>query len=200
MAINKRIVLSFLTIVGVVALVAAIAVAAFSDQASLTGNTLSTGTADLKIAPEAASPGTYEDSITGFDFDDIVPGGSDTFLFWLNNDSGFPMSIEAETSITSDTATDPTLSELVNLTLVCDTDKDTSFADETSVTMTVNAFEGNPTSIDTTLATDTGSTDGTGADEVQCKVTAELDESATNDVAASDLEFDITFTGTQVIP
>ena len=77
---NTRILLSVLTILGVVALAGTGAYAAFSAQATNTGNTFGAGTLTLQINPGASpSPAPV------FSFTDIVPGQSKSGLFKLHN-------------------------------------------------------------------------------------------------------------------
>jgi hypothetical protein len=57
-----------------------------SQQAVLAGNTIETATADLRVSKDGA---TYNDSLTGFDFANVVPGGSAVpaagYGFYLKN-------------------------------------------------------------------------------------------------------------------
>lgn len=66
-----------------------------SQQNVLTGNTISTTTANLQISLDNDS---YSNSRTGFDFSNIVPGGaavpSAGYSFYLRNSGGTPLSIK----------------------------------------------------------------------------------------------------------
>lgn len=63
-----------------------------SQQAVLAGNTIETATADLRVSQDGS---TYTDSLTGFDFADVVPGGSAVpaagYNFYLKNFGGTPL-------------------------------------------------------------------------------------------------------------
>ncbi len=67
-----------------------------SQQATLTGNTISSASADLRIGTSAS---TFSASRTGFSFQDIVPGGPampvDGYTFYLKNYGTAPLAIKA---------------------------------------------------------------------------------------------------------
>jgi hypothetical protein len=62
-----------------------------SQQNVLVGNTISTATANLQLSTDGT---TYGDSKTGFDFNNIIPGGSAVpsagYSFYLKNAGGTP--------------------------------------------------------------------------------------------------------------
>lgn len=66
-----------------------------SQQNSLTGNTISTASASLQISRDGSS---YNYLLPGFDFTDIVPGGSPMPIagqpFHLKNNGGTPLSLK----------------------------------------------------------------------------------------------------------
>jgi len=66
-----------------------------SQQASLTGNTIQSATADLRIGTTAS---TFDASRNGFAFKDIVPGGSampaDGFSLYLKNYGTAPLNLK----------------------------------------------------------------------------------------------------------
>ncbi len=83
----KRIILSLLIIAGVSASGVTATKALLSDQATLTANTFSTGTVDLKISTsQALSGGTFVDQKVGFT-DKVLPGQTISELLWLKNSS-----------------------------------------------------------------------------------------------------------------
>src|SRR3989344_761954 len=84
---NTRIALSGLSILTTLALVGGATFALFSDSATSTDNTFSSGNASLLIANNDASPGTYAESIAGVSFSDIAPGFTMDKDFWLKNHS-----------------------------------------------------------------------------------------------------------------
>ncbi len=66
-----------------------------SQQNSLTGNTISTATANLQLSTDGT---TFSGSHIGFDFNNIVPGGSAVpttgYPFYLKNGGGTPLNIK----------------------------------------------------------------------------------------------------------
>jgi len=66
-----------------------------SQQASLTGNTIQSATADLRIGTSAS---TFDTNRNGFSFKDIVPGGAampvDGFSFYLKNYGTAPLNLK----------------------------------------------------------------------------------------------------------
>ncbi|HET7320655.1 MAG TPA: hypothetical protein VFI84_03690 [Candidatus Saccharimonadales bacterium] len=63
-----------------------------SQQAVLTGNTIETASADLRLSTDGT---TYSNSLVGFDFSNVVPGGSAVpaagYNFYLKNFGGTPL-------------------------------------------------------------------------------------------------------------
>lgn len=66
-----------------------------SQQATLTGNTIQSASADLRIGTSAS---TFAASRTGFSFQDVIPGGpavpTDGYSFWLKNYGTAPLSLK----------------------------------------------------------------------------------------------------------
>jgi hypothetical protein len=66
-----------------------------SQQNVLAGNTISTATANLQLSTDGT---TYADSRTGFDFNNIIPGGSAVpaagYSFYLKNAGGTPLTLK----------------------------------------------------------------------------------------------------------
>lgn len=66
-----------------------------SQQNTLTGNTISTATANLQISKDGTS---FSETSVGFDFSDIVPGGAAMPItgqpFYLKNGGGTPLSLK----------------------------------------------------------------------------------------------------------
>lgn len=71
-----------------------------SQQDTLTGNTIETATANLQLSTDGTN---YSDSHSGFDFNNIVPGGQAVpttgYPFYLKNFGGTPLSLKL--SVTS---------------------------------------------------------------------------------------------------
>ena len=179
MTINKRVAISFLTIVGVMSLVVALTVAVFSGNATLSNNSLDTGSADLQIAEVTTSCGTFSGSITpGIQAINLAPGQSDTKDFCLKNNSDSNISLDV--TVGSVTVNSNTLTpSLVNLSVECAGEglKDVGTVAAPNMSVVI-----------TTL---------THLQEKECVITAQLDSSATNADANKILNFDVEFTGTQ---
>jgi hypothetical protein len=78
-----------------VGLTGSAAFAVLQSQNTLTGNTISTATANLQLSIDGT---TYTTSKVGFDFNNIVPGGSAVpttgYSFYLKNAGGTPLGIK----------------------------------------------------------------------------------------------------------
>jgi len=91
---NFQPLLRAVTVMAVVgAIVSGVTFAALtSQQAVLAGNTIETATADLRVSQDG---NTYTNSLTGFDFANVVPGGSAVpaagYNFYLKNFGGTPL-------------------------------------------------------------------------------------------------------------
>lgn len=88
-----------------------------SQQAVLTGNTIETASADLRVS---ADGNTYNSTLAGFDFADIVPGGAAVptagYNFYLKNFGGTSLMLKLSVSSTVANASDVDLSK-VNVVL-----------------------------------------------------------------------------------
>ena len=173
MKINKRIAISFITIAGVLTAVVGITLAQFSDTATLTGNTLSTATPNLKISGDCS---TYSTSAPGITSDSLYPGESRTKHFCLRNDSDgdLGMGITASAHITSGSL-DP---DLVAVTIDCGLGQ---------VPVALN---------DTT--SDLITTIDPGGAVASCTISQTFSKTATNSASNRTLHYTVTFTGTQV--
>jgi len=179
MTINKRVAISFITIVGVMSLVVALTIAQFSNNATLGSNSLETGSSNLQIAEVTASCGTFSGSISpGILVDDLAPGQSGTKDFCLKNNSESDISLDVTVGSVGINLGDLDQS-LVNLSVEC--------AEEGSVSVGTVAAP-NTSVVITTL---------THLQEKECVITAQLDASADNEDSSKTLNFDVVFTGTQ---
>lgn len=84
-----------LVVGAVAAVVSGVTFAALdSSSASLTGNTVSSATADLQVSTNGT---TYGATRAGFDFEDVVPGGDPAptagHAFWLRNTGTFDLAL-----------------------------------------------------------------------------------------------------------
>ena len=83
---------SLMVVGGVAVLVGGVTFAALNDSATLTGNTISSDTADLQVS----NGGAYGDDVNGFVVENVVPGTGKTYSFYLKNGSDFPMKVSAK--------------------------------------------------------------------------------------------------------
>lgn len=69
-----------------------------SQQATLTGNTISSASADLRIGTTSATSTAFADTHAGFSFKDIIPGGpampADGFTFYLKDAGTAPLALK----------------------------------------------------------------------------------------------------------
>ncbi len=84
-----------------------------SQQAVLTGNTIETATADLRVSADGT---TYTNTLAGFDFANIVPGGAAVptagYNFYLKNFGGTPLLLKLGVSSTVANASNVDLSKV----------------------------------------------------------------------------------------
>ncbi len=206
--INKRIVISGLSILSSLALMAGASFALFSDSASSQDNKFSTGNADLQIAEDVVpqgDPGTYFDSITGVSFSDIAPGFTMNKDFWLKNNSAgdFGMNLTVDLNDLKGTTPDP-LDDNLMVMFRCDTDQTPGIneGDATTVSKSVaDWLTGDPVALPSVGANEGASnaTTASDQDELLCRMTASLSSEVGNAVEGTDLSFDVFFEGTQSI-
>ena len=100
----KKVLLSL----GIIALVAGVVAGAtfafFSDTATVEGNTFSTGSADLEI--RRVDAGSWGDSISGVDFDNIYPGWVAEETIQLRNDSSADIGMDIVPEFEREAGTD----------------------------------------------------------------------------------------------
>jgi hypothetical protein len=178
----KRILLSL----GVITVVAGAAVvgtqALLSDSVTLTANTFSTGSVDLEISTDNV---TFADTSVGFSETDLMPGDKASAFFWLQNLSDVDMTLTGQANINHSTSEiDPTLVE-VSLTPVDGGGSPITGA--VTTTFTIQEWE----DAIRTLGNDL---DASTTQRYMMEVT--IDESVTTENGS--IDFDFTFTGTQV--
>lgn len=105
-------------IIVVIAAVSGVTFAALqSQQAKLTGNTIETATANLQLSTDGS---TFGASQTGFDFNNLVPGGQPVPQFgqniYLKNSGGTPLQLKLAITTTPSNPSNVDLSK-VNLLL-----------------------------------------------------------------------------------
>lgn len=101
---NKKIAMSFLSVVAAMALMGGSAFAAFTTSASATANTFSSGNAGIQLS--LLHDGTYTGSITSpFSDTNIGPGYSKVFTFYMFNSSATNLPLNLSATFTG--VTDP---------------------------------------------------------------------------------------------
>jgi hypothetical protein len=158
------------------------AYAVLQTQDSLTGNTISTATANLQISTDGVN---YSTTKAGFDFGNIVPGGPAVpvagYSFYLKNGGGTPVGLKLAVSSVPSNPGNVDLSKVnVILTTVGSGTSPQSFPLQSLV-------GGSQAILPTAL--------GAG-DNQQYKLQASMAGDAVNGGAASIGNIDFTFTGT----
>lgn len=150
-----------------------------SQQASLTGNSIQSATADLRIGTTAS---TFDSSRSGFTFKDVIPGGqampADGYSFYLKNYGTAPLSLKAVIGSTPTNASNIDLSK-VRLQI-------TRVDNETVQTASLQEF----------MATGLAITDPINPSSVvQYKLRAAMDEDAFTGTGAALSGIDLVFSG-----
>ncbi|MBP7832893.1 MAG: SipW-dependent-type signal peptide-containing protein [Candidatus Levybacteria bacterium] len=182
--LTTRIGISMFSILAAVGLLSGATFAFFTDTATSQDNTFATGTADLQIAVDNAGvPGAFGAEITApaIDEENIVPGFSKTYDFWLRNNSstGIDMSIAAALA---DIITTGNAGIQDQLTVQIDCGIIAGPA-------AVSGFTGGPYPVRATLSAGVN---------VPCEMTVSLPSSVDSSYQASSVRFDGVFTGTQL--
>lgn len=179
-----RLLTSGLIIFGVLAAVAGLSVAQFSDSVTIDNSTFATGTVDLQIALNTGAdvPGTFGSLITGPDVSGLLPSETETFEFWLkNNTTDGPVSLDISALLTGITTTHADMNENLLVGFSCNSGASAIAAKKLSDWTSSASFVA-PLSL------------AAGA-QTLCEMTATLDTDATASGGAS-ATFDTTFTGT----
>ncbi len=92
----KALARAVIVVAAVVIFVSSVTFAALqSQQSKLAGNSIQTATADLRLSTDGS---TYTDSVAGFNFHDLVPGGQPMpvtgYSFYLKNGGGTALSLK----------------------------------------------------------------------------------------------------------
>lgn len=187
---NKKIAVSAGSILASLTLLGGIAFAVFSDQATATANTFSSGNADLTIAPDTGSgPGTFASSISGASFSDIAPGFSDRFLFWLKNESTSDVDLDLTADVSSVAPPSSDLGGALLISWTCDTDGNGGLADNTpSSEFSPQDWEAGGNASIGTL---------TPGEQMICAMNARVPGTATDDISGETVSFDALYDATQ---
>lgn len=124
MNINRKIMMSGLSIVSALTLLGGTAFAAFTTTATATGNTFSTSNPDLRIQ----TSGGFSSSEVGFTESGLVPGGTPVvhnFNLW-NTNTGVDETMAATGQIVP-TAGDASLESSLNVRVTCNNGTDTGY-------------------------------------------------------------------------
>ncbi|GEM_PF-405292 len=162
-----------------------------SPAATLSGNTISTATADLKISTTTATSSTsFAVTKTGFSFANIVPGGSpaptDGNLFYLKNFGNVPMALKLSIGTTPVNAASVDLSKVYIVLTRLD---GTTAPQKLSVASLVASQTTGGLAITDNLA---------GVTAAQYKTQIAMDEDAFTGASATISGIDLVFTGTVV--
>jgi hypothetical protein len=150
-----------------------------SQQATLTGNSIQSATADLRIGTSAS---TFDTTRSGFTFKDVVPGGpampTDGYNFYLKNYGSAPLTLKVVIGSTPTNVSNIDLSKVkLQLTRVDnDTAQSASLQELTTTGLAITDPIG-PSSI------------------VQYKLRAVMDEDAFNGTGAALSGIDLVFSG-----
>ena len=182
---NKKILISGLSIVTTLILVGGSAFAAFSDTATSQNNTFATGDANLQIAADDNnSPGSYGNFIPAPAVNEtgIYPGFTKNYKFWLKNTSTSTINLNLAVDLSDIVTTgNSDIANQFKISFKC------GDADATNA-YSVNTWDSTSAkSLNMALSPDT---------QVQCKMTASL-ENVDNSYQNSSVRFDGLFTGTQ---
>lgn len=191
--VNRKIAMSAVSILAAIALMGGTTFAFFTDQASSTNNTFSTGNADLDIAPDTGTgPGGFAETISGPNFTGIIPGETRNFDFWLRNNSSTALGLDLLADIS---AINPVLDadqEIDNVLLIswnCDTDLDLSLGNNTPTSefSPRDWLNGGDESVGS-LASGT---------QMFCRMIGRLPSTADNTVAGETVVFDAVYNASQ---
>ncbi len=185
--INRRILLSGMSILASVSIATGAAFAVFTDTAQSTGNTFSTGNADLQIAQDldgvaGGSPGTFGNDIPAPAITEsgIFPNFSKTYFFWLKNNSTSTINLGLAANFAAVvTSVNPSIADQLNATLNCGGGPVGPF--------TINAWAVAPISLANSLLP--------GA-QIECSMVVSL-PNVDNTFQGSGVTFNGVFTGTQ---
>lgn len=193
---NKKIALSAMSILTSLALLGGATFALFTDAATSEDNTFASGNASLLIAEDVPnnSPGPFDESISGPNFDGLFPGDSRDFDFWLKNDSSSDIDLDLTadvSSITPEPDENQTIDNVLLVSWVCDLDGDLDLSDETPTA------EFSPRDWFNGGSADLGTL--TPDEQMLCRMTGRLPESADDTVVDQSVIFNVEYDGIQVL-
>lgn len=207
---SRKILISGLSIIATLGIVGAATFAYFSDVASSTGNTFSSGTLNLQLDDvNETTPG--ESVSLSLSATDFQPGASTSGFISLHNGGTISIAeveMAIDTSETADPGANSDLRDVLQLTVIVDdTTPDSTCTDGTDVTTTIDALVGNGGSPLTLKEFDDGGVDvydafltGTGLIPTATRnvcFTVTFDSTAGDIYQGDAVSTDFTFTGNQ---
>lgn len=198
--INKKIAMSALSIVTVVALVGGATFALFTDQATANDSTFASGNADLKLALDNGTgepaAGNFADSIESPDFTNLAPGFTGDMTFWMKNTSTSAISLDVVADLTdlTGTAGPGGVNNLPDALLVkwtCDTDDNGGLQDNTPTgEFSVNQWIAGGTASLGSLAP---------GNAIVCRMHSRVLPTAGNEIQGDSITFDTVYDATQAV-
>jgi len=152
-----------------------------SQQAVLTGNTIQSATADLRIGTSASS---FAASRAGFSFQDLIPGGppmpSDGNVFYLKNYGSAPLALKLTVgSVPTNTSNVDLAKVLVQITRV-----DSNVVQTASLQSLIEGYPANGLALTDLLSGNT-----TGTFKIRASMTADAFTGTSASIGAIDLVF-----------
>jgi predicted ribosomally synthesized peptide with SipW-like signal peptide len=195
--INKKIAMSAMSIVTVLALTTGATFALFTDTATAEDATFTAGTADLQVGLDTGSEGTvvFADSFPAPDFNNLQPGFTSETDFWVrnNSDTGIDLDVLADLAGLTETPGGDASNDLKNNLMIswnCDTDDDGSLANNTpTAEFSVNDWV---TGGNAALGTITAN------NAIFCRMFARVPETAGNNIQDDSLTFDAVYDATSL--
>ncbi len=186
--INRRIIISSLSVITALSLMTGATFAFFTDTASSQGNSFTSGNADLQLAQDnAGTAGTFGNNTTGPVLTNLFPGFTGKFAFWVRNNStaNVPLAIKADLSGTPVGE----LADNLYISWTCDVDGNNSLVGETPTTeFTVNQWISGG---DTALITLNQNV------QRYCEMNARIPDTAGNDIQGDSAVFNADYNATQ---
>jgi len=180
---NRKILLSGISIVASLVLVGGSAFALFDAQALATNNTFSAATPGLLVNTGSTAnshPSTgFSQSDTGYTATDLVPGYSHDFVFWLHNTTGDSVTFNLSAHFLNDQGDNATLNGEMLAQFTCTNHNNTG----TAVTSGQHSITEWLAGSDTIGTLDSG-------DYARCIMNMQLPTSAGNDIAGKTVKFD----------
>jgi predicted ribosomally synthesized peptide with SipW-like signal peptide len=191
MTINRKIVTSALSIGTAGALLVGATFALFTDQAQSTGNSFTSGNADLQIGLDTGDENTvvFQNSVDAPDYSNIAPGFTGNTDFWLKNNSSSAISLDVVADLANPSGESTELADNLLISWNCDTDDDGSLSNNTPTSeFSMNQWLAGGNASLGTIAQ---------GNAIFCRMIARVPSTATNDIAGDSVSFDVLYDATQ---